>query len=1241
MNDMASRKRKNIIIVFVAVIATAILAIVTDNLYFSNLEWRFRTSRLDKVLRTRETESADLLHNIVAEIAGGHDIQYLLKNETFNTEKISDIILLVYYNGRLAYWSDNSVSFPELYEDTFETHDPIFLSNGWFIPVHSRFQGYDLVSLIAVYRQYPIINDLLNSGFPDDYKVPVGTEITFEKNKSSFYVTGVEGSFHFGLLFPGVKPNTAFIIVPIFFWFIFLLLWIYFVSLIVRWMTANINGKLAQVTGGLMILLAYFLLIIAGVPPSVKSTELFSPFIINAGWILPSLGHLLLLSILLASILYIAISNGQSVPLRKESRGLRLALPVIITGAAFGFFLITDAAFRSVITRSTLNFEAYKILDVNLMSLVGYVAVIILLSISVILFIRAFRLMKFLSIRKKLLIIITGFMIVPLACLAGSGCGFWAVIYIVVLAAALLIWSNSTFPMYSFVVIYSVLTGIYSTTVIKRQTNIRDTENMKVLSVSLANDNDMVAESLLIDMWPEMKSDTLLRELMNKEYFSSTDINLVYRYLQSRYFIGYWENYDINILICRDDSPLQIPDQGSYASNCFLYFDERIKNEGDSITGTGFWFMHNLAGRAYYVSRLFYDYSPFLTNGLFIELISHIETFQAGYPELLINGSSKRFLGLRDISYAKYVGGVLVLQSGDYPYDNLKPSVKSDGGEYQVSVTNGYKHLYYKSGDKVLVITKEVMSPINTIVTFAYLFITLLIFSFLLLLIFYKREIKLLTSGTFKRKLQLAFAGVLSIVFSIIITMSVMLMISQFKGNHTKNLREKIASISIELDHKLANEKSLTSAWRTPDYFSLNELLMKFSNVFMTDINLYSPSGSLLASSRPEVFTEKLEGTMIDPRAYHAMTVEGKQEFIGEEKIGELKYLSAYVSFYNKDNQLLAYINLPYFSMQNLLTGEISNMVVTIINFTLMFLMLMMWLSVFLSERLTSPMILLQRAMASVEYGKKNEYIHYKSRDEVGQLVRQYNRMIDELDESAGKLARSEREMAWREMARQIAHEIKNPLTPMKLNVQQLQKWWKDEAPDFSTKLERFTDNQIEYIDNLSSIASAFSYFARLPGAEPAEVDVITQLGASIEMFGHTDDATISLDSGNISKAVVMADKEHLNGIFSNLVKNALQAIPPGVKGIVNVTVSATFDKLLIVFRDNGVGIPDELKPRMFTPNFTTKSSGMGLGLSIVKRYIETAGGNIWFESERGKGTAFFVELPLLYTVERLNRQSG
>jgi nitrogen fixation/metabolism regulation signal transduction histidine kinase len=251
-------------------------------------------------------------------------------------------------------------------------------------------------------------------------------------------------------------------------------------------------------------------------------------------------------------------------------------------------------------------------------------------------------------------------------------------------------------------------------------------------------------------------------------------------------------------------------------------------------------------------------------------------------------------------------------------------------------------------------------------------------------------------------------------------------------------------------------------------------------------------------------------------------------------------------------------------------------------------------------------------------------------------MVRQYNRMLDELQDSATKLANSEREYAWREMAKQVAHEIKNPLTPMKLNIQQLYKSWKDGIPGFDKKLERFTKNQIEYIETLSSIASAFSSFAKLPAANPVEVNLTEQLKTTLELFRDIEKITFRIYWPEDCRIMVMADKEHLNGIFSNLIKNAIQSIPPERDGVIKITMTVGGDKVTVTISDNGSGIPEELKKSLFIPNFTTKSSGMGLGLSIVKRYVENAGGRVWFESEPGKGSTFFVELPVIYTVERL-----
>jgi signal transduction histidine kinase len=487
----------------------------------------------------------------------------------------------------------------------------------------------------------------------------------------------------------------------------------------------------------------------------------------------------------------------------------------------------------------------------------------------------------------------------------------------------------------------------------------------------------------------------------------------------------------------------------------------------------------------------------------------------------------------------------------------------------------------------------------------------------------------------FRQKLQLSFIGILLFSFILIGVVVAYITIGQYQSKHYENIKEKLNSVYIELESNLSMEKYISPDWKGNGYSSLNELLVKLSNVFNTDINLYNLSGFLISTSRQEIFDRDLTSERINNMALYNLEHRKISEYYQKEKIGNLQYLSAYIPFFNTDNKVIAYLNLPYFRMQSVLAKEISNLIVAVINFTLLLIIITMSLAVFISGRLTSPLDMLSKGLASVGVGKKSEQLTYAGNDEIGELVKQYNRMVDEIEESTHKLANSEREYAWREMAKQIAHEIKNPLTPMKLNIQQLFKAWNDKVPGFDKTIDRFTKNQIEYIDNLSSIASAFSAFAKMPVSNPVEVNILEQIRITLELFKNTENVAFRMHWPHESKIIIYADKEQLNGVFSNLIKNGIQSIPAGRDGLIMLNIEVKSDKVIVSVSDNGTGIPESLRRNLFTPNFTTKSSGMGLGLSIAKKYIESANGRIWFESEVGEGSVFYFELPVLYTVEK------
>lgn len=362
--------------------------------------------------------------------------------------------------------------------------------------------------------------------------------------------------------------------------------------------------------------------------------------------------------------------------------------------------------------------------------------------------------------------------------------------------------------------------------------------------------------------------------------------------------------------------------------------------------------------------------------------------------------------------------------------------------------------------------------------------------------------------------------------------------------------------------------------------------------------------------------------------AYREMVINKKGKFIHKETIGELSYYSAYVPFINDENKLLAYINLPYFTKQSALKKEIYTVVMAVVNVYFFLILISVIVAIFVSNNITRPLQLIQERFRAIDLVKQNEPIEYTSHDEIGSLIKEYNRMVSELSENAEKLAKSERESAWREMAKQIAHEIKNPLTPMKLSVQYLQKAWKDEIPDFDKRLEKFSNSLISQINNLSRIATEFSNFAKMPRARNEKVNIIERLNDSVNLLENTENVTFIKKFGNFNELYVLADREQLLIVFSNLIQNGIQAVPKDRSAKIEIELDKKENLIQVVIKDNGSGISDEVKDKMFQPNFTTKSSGMGLGLAIVKNIVENADGKIWYETVLQQGTSFFITFP-------------
>lgn len=1235
MNRFPIKVKRVRLLMVILILLLIVMAKIAESVYFGNFEYRQRTKKFNRILAQKELITENCLNNLKMVLGKEERIDTASRSDVFKTIEDEGITLLWYFDNTLVHWSDNSFNIPVIYDDSLFSKPMAFIHNGWFLIKSKKSGNEKIVLLLRISNDYGFENDIVKNGFVNVFNLPENTKLTFNKNESPFQVTDRKGKWLFSLVYPTPRQPSAYIILPVLLWIIAMAIILLAVTLFVGQIAEKGKPLLASLLAFIFFTGIYLVILFLKEPRVFFETGMFSGYKFSLNGFIPSLGHLLILSLLLAGLAWHFLKYHKISFTSERNTAFTFGFLTLLFTINALLFLFCHYVFLNLVVESSIDFEPFRVLDLSIYSLAGFISIFFLFLVPLFLLQRVIS--GSLKIKRRLVIssviismlvfLVEGFPldlhILPL------------VLFYFFLVFSMMIAFRGNIGRFNTTVLFSLYFGIYSLYYITDLSEKKSIENKKIMAVSYSNEHDPEAENLLLNIWKGLSTDTVLKEILTREPLRQNDIDIISGYLHGKYFNGYWGNFNMSIVTCGNDEPLEITSNETLVDNCFDFFSERIRKFGHQITGTGFFFLDNQGGRSYYTGQLFYNAGEGKKNGLFIELYSDVDAFQAGYSELLLDKQYHGYVRLKNYSFAKYINGNLVLQTGDFPYDKTDAQYVDKVYDYRLFDKEGYSHVLYKNGNITVLISEERLSALDLIISFAYIFAFLLLISNILLLLLIRPDIRTLFYFNLRQKLQLSFISILLSSFIAVGIVVAFFSIRQYQSRHLENIKEKIGSIYTELENKLSMEQILTPDWRDASYPTLNDLLINLSNVFNTDINLYSKSGYLMATSRPEVFYRDLTSNRMNIEAFINLKDLTKSEYIQREKIASLKYVSAYVPFYNNSDKLLAYLNLPYFRMQSVLAREISNVIVAVINFTLLLIVITMIITVIISSRLTSHLRMLSTGLASVELGKKSEHLSYSGHDEITDLVKQYNRMVDELQESADKLANSEREFAWREMAKQVAHEIKNPLTPMKLNIQQLYKSWKDGIPGFEKKLVRFTKSQIDNIETLSSIASAFSSFAKMPPANPVDVDIVDQVKTTLELFKNTEKITFRGNWPSDFKIMVRADKEHLNGIFSNLIKNAIQSIPHGKDGIIKIGVELAVDKVLVSVADNGTGVPAELKKNLFIPNFTTKSSGMGIGLSIVKRYVETANGRIWFESEQFKGSSFFVELPVIFTVER------
>lgn len=772
------------------------------------------------------------------------------------------------------------------------------------------------------------------------------------------------------------------------------------------------------------------------------------------------------------------------------------------------------------------------------------------------------------------------------------------------------------------------------TLLIALENTTKEIEKRKHYAETLASKTDPASTSLMSIMLTDFRNDFLSK---NFERFKIEKENKFLKdSLLNGNFTSYTNKYDtklflfdkdekplfntdtinlneLNVVLTTDAKPTSIPDLYYYdiAYDRYSYIGKK------NIVDTG----NNLLGYFYILANPKKNKS------------------EAFYPELFSKGKINSIENSSLYSFAVYNNFQLISNHNDYSFATKLAETDLPKEEFTLINKNGFDELWYKfSTKKIVIIARHNNFIIEGITLFSYLFCVFLILSALFWLfnnLLHFEWSKLLKLQYFHFTIRSQIFGTIIFIsvmsFLIIGVATILFFIKRYEDNNKERLSRTIKVMGNEAKtslNELAIFDDVLKIYDEPYIKKLEQTIEKISSIHAADINLYDLEGNLKVSSLPIPYTKGILSTKMNPIAFYHLSKKKEIQYFGKENIGNLNFVSNYVPILDDSGNPYAFLNIPYFTSQSELKNEISNFLVTIINLNAFIFLIAGIVALFITNRITRSFSFISDKMKQVNLGKVNAEINWNRNDEIGELVNEYNKMVGKLDFSAAALAKSEREGAWREMARQVAHEIKNPLTPMKLSLQYLQKAIVEKSNNVHELTASVANTLVEQINHLNQIAGEFSQFANIGNPKKEVFELNDELKLVLQLHSMTDNVTIFFNPIQ-SSCKIEADKTQINRLFNNLILNAIQAQQQNSNSTIRIDEELNATTILVKIKDNGTGIPYEKQSKIFTPNFTTKTSGTGLGLAMCKGIVEQNNGKIWFETKENIGTTFFVELPL------------
>ncbi len=788
------------------------------------------------------------------------------------------------------------------------------------------------------------------------------------------------------------------------------------------------------------------------------------------------------------------------------------------------------------------------------------------------------------------------------------------------------IWVNRKVSMFSWenTLIYIAIISLYTVVTINVYGLKKEYETNWVWTNKLSVERDLGLELQLRGVEGGIASDQLLAMLT---FLPQVGNEMIERRIMERYFFNnVSRKYNISITTCSENSQLLI-DRFTPTVNCYEFYSDETKQYGIPLyPSSNFMYLNNYNGQTSYIGVFTYlDYSNYKTAKLFIEIESKYTNDDIGYDIIDFTNSSDNQKWPKHYSYAKYCNGKMVSNSGNYNYP-----VTIGANDYKIGYSmrkkGGYIHFTNKfSDDEMVILSRPRYTFLPYLVTFSYL----LIFYGIIILLFTRwgRRSKLLSlpKYSFKRKITLLLTT--SLVIALLSTGigSIIYSLKASNSNNNLQMEEKVKIVQSSLSD-FCQYALRYNELNTPQLF---DAMDRVASNTQSDINLYDTHGRLIRSTKPAIFEQFLMGSRMNDKAFYEIVKKHSMRYIGKEKIANMNFFSIYAPLFNVDGKLVAIANIPYFLRSSDMRDDVTSTIAMIVNIYLLLIIATTLGGIMVSNSISRPLTEIKKKMEGLIISKKNEHIIYNKRDELGILVSAYNKMVDDLDESTRQLAETERQEAWKEMARQIAHEIKNPLTPMRLSIQHMMRLKQKNIPGWENKLEELSQSLIEQIDILSETAGEFSSFSKFYNEELCEEDLCNLVHDQAVLFNTRDSIKMEF-CFNVDSAPVMIRKKQIVRVFVNLISNGIQAVENKEDGILRVSLDRDGNYYKVDIEDNGPGVSEENYSKLFKPNFTTKSSGTGLGLAISHSIIEQSRGSISYSTSSLGGACFTVRLPAM-----------